>query len=1073
MKINRFLQATAIVGALTMLPGVAMAQATLDPAQPSGQVPTPVDTNTPTPEQAAAQDEQGPRNDIVVTGSRITTPNIASTAPITTVSAQEIQATATVSVGDVLNDLPQLQSTFSQANSTRFLGTSGLNLLDLYGLGTQRTLVLVNGRRHVGSDILNNAVSPDVNTFPTDLIERVDITTGGDSALYGSDAIAGVVNFVLKDHYDGIQLRTQGSISQHGDAGAYYGSLLVGKNFAQGRGNIAVNLEYARQNILYASDRKDLQRASGFVTVDSDQAQFGTTQPNNTINSDGNPDAVFYRDIRSGTLAAGGLFAASGGANALCGRDKDGRAFTCNYLFQPNGTLVPQTGTRVGLAGGTAATPSATPAGSFIGGNGDTRREGQLIQILPQLDRYSANLIGHFAISDAFVPFIEAKYVRTESFGQGSNGPAFTTGGTIDGLIERPRLDNPYLSAQARTVITNALIAGGANAAAITGATRFSLRKNYVDLGIRSEAARRETYRIVGGVRGDFNDDWHYELSGNYGEFHEQTTVLGNINQQRFLLALDSATNAAGQIVCRSQLPGAAGTTAANNAAGVTGDPSNLIGADVAACVPLNPFGSGSISAASRNYIVQDTTSRGKITQLDITGFVSGDLSQLFELPGGPIGFAVGGEYRRETNYYRQDPLVEAGYTFYNAIARFTPPAFEVKEAFGEVRLPLLKDLPFAADLTLTASGRYSDYNGQAGRVGTYTFGGTYAPIRDIVIRGTYSRAVRAPNLSELYSPQSQNFATVGDPCSAINIANGTQFRAANCLAAGIPASYDYRYAGSLEILSGGNPDLDVEKSDSYTAGILLQPRAIRGLSLSVDYYRNVVNNVITSVSAQGILDNCYDSPTLNNPFCGSFQRVGAGQTGPNGEEQFRVIEGSLLQSVLNFAKLRIRGINATVNYQHKIGSVDVNSSVSYTHQLENTSFTDPAQPDFGDNLLNEVGVPKDAVNWNINADFGPVFTNIQMRYLGSMAVGAVENHEAFQGRPAQNLDDYDTPFYPDIFYVDARLGFNIPGGGNFYIGADNLTDRKPPFGSTGIGGGTGIYEPVGRRFYAGVTAKF
>ena len=755
------------------------------------------------------------------------------------------------------------------------------------------------------------------------------------------------------------------------------------------------------------------------------------------------------------------------------GRDKDGRAYTCNYLFQSNGTLIPQTGTRVGLSGGTATSPSATPAGSFIGGNGDTRREGQLVQILPQLDRYSANLIGHYEISDAFVPFVEAKYVRTDSYGQGSSGPAFFNGGTIDGFIEQPRLDNPFLSAQARATITNALIAGGANPANITGATRFILRKNLVDLGIRSEAARRETYRIVGGVKGNFNDDWHYELSGNYGEFHERTTVLGNVNVQRELLALDSTTNAAGQIVCRSQLPGAAGAAAAADVTGTTLDPSNLIAADVAACVPLNPFGSGSISQASRNYVVQDTTSRGKITQLDITGFVSGDLSQLFELPGGPIGFAVGGEYRRETNFFREDPLVEAGYTFYNAIAAFTPPAFVVKEAFGELRLPILKDLPFAADLTLTGSGRYSDYKGSAGSVGTYTFGGTYAPIRDIVFRGSYARAVRAPNLSELYSPQSQNFATVADPCSSSNLALGTQYRAANCAAAGIPTTYDFRYSSSLAIVSGGNPDLDVEKSNSYTGGILLQPQAIRGLSLSVDYYKIVVNNVITSVSAQGILNNCYDSPTLTNPFCGSFQRVGAGQIGPNKEQEFRVVEGSLLASVLNFAKLRVRGINASLNYQHKFGSVDISSNIAYTHQLENTSFTDPAQPANGDNFLNEVGVPKDNVNWNINADFGTIFTNIQLRYIGKQSVGAIENHESFEGRAPQNLDDFDIPFYPDVFYADVRLGFNIAGGGNFYIGADNLTDRKPPLGSTGIGGGTAIYEPVGRRLYAGITAKF
>ena len=455
-------------------------------------------------------------------------------------------------------------------------------------------------------------------------------------------------------------------------------------------------------------------------------------------------------------------------------------------------------------------------------------------------------------------------------------------------------------------------------------------------------------------------------------------------------------------------------------------------------------------------------------------GSVSGDTSGFFNLPGGPVGFAVGGEYRRETNYFREDPLVEQGYTFYNAIAPFTPPAFEVKEAFGELRLPLLKDVPFFHELTVTGSGRVSDYKGSAGTVLAYNAGAVYSPIRDITIRGTYARSVRSPNLSELYSAQSQNFATVVDPCSFRNLALGTTgFRATNCLAAGIPTSYDYVYAQSLQIVSGGNPNLDVEKSDSYTGGILLQPRFVPGLSLSADYYNIAVNNVITSVSAQAILNNCYDSPTLNNPFCGSFQRVAAGGTGPRGEQAFRVIEGSLLQSTLNFAKLKVSGINFVLAYTHRFGGVVIDTDIKYTHQLSNESFTNPSDPAFGNNLLGEVGVPKDAANWNINADFGSVYVNTQFRYLSKQAVGAIENHQAYEGRPPQNLDDFDIPFYPDVFYVNMRFGFNIQKAGSFYIGVDNLTDRVPPLGSTGIGGGTAIYEPVGRRLYAGVTARF
>ncbi|MDR6790535.1 outer membrane receptor protein involved in Fe transport [Sphingomonas sp. BE138] len=1053
MKLSTYLCATALAGATALVPSFAVAQ-------------TQQQTDASATEASSGSVGEG---DVVVTGSRIRRPNDDSTIPISTVTAAELAVTGRVSIGDTLNNLPQLQSTFSQSNSTRFLGTAGLNLLDLRGLGTQRTLVLVNGRRHVASDILNNAVSPDINTFPTDLIERVDTITGGSSSIYGSDAIAGVVNFVLKDSYEGVQLRGQGGISEHGDAGTYYGSLLAGKNFAQGRGNIAVNLEYARQNSFFASQRKDLSRADGFLTVDVDP----TGLPNN---SNGKPDNVFFRDIRSATINSGGLVA-FGSPTGACGRDAIlqtsglGRPFTCNYLFQPDGSLVAQTGTRVG----TAASATSPNGSSFIGGNGNTRREGQLVQLLPQQDRYSANLIGHFDITDALVPFIEAKYVRINTFGTGSSGPAFSTGATFatagtggTEIYERPTLDNPFLSAQARTTITNALIASGVNAADITGGRRFTLRKNLLDLGVRNERSTRETYRVVGGIRGSFNDDWNYELSANYGEFQERTRVLGNLNQQRFLLSMDAQRNAAGQIVCGSQIDASrAGTDIAGNAANLAND--------IAACVPYNPFGDNASSQAARNYLLQNTTSVGKITQFVASGFVAGDLSQLFELPGGPIGFAVGGEYRRETNEYRQDPLVKSGYTFYNAIADFVPPAFEVKEAYTELRVPLLKDLPLIQSLELTGAARVADYRrGGVGTVWSYNGAVNYQPVEDLRFRANYARSVRAPNLNELFSPQSQNFASVSDPCSFDNLSGGTTGRrAANCAAQGIPTSYNYVYQQTLEIRSGGNPDLREEDSDSYTYGVVATPRWVPGLTLSVDYYNIKVNNVISAVDAQSILDQCYDAPSIDNQFCATFQRVGAGQTGPNGEQAYRIIEGSLLQSSLNYARLRVRGIDTDISYSHRFGGTQLTSHFVYSHQLENAGFLDPTQPGFADNYLGELSQPRDAFNWNLAADFGKLFGSIELRYLSKMSVGEVENRRSFQGRPPQNLDDYDIPFYPDVFYANLRFGVNINDKSNFYMGIDNVTDRMPPLGSTGIGFGSGIYENVGRRFYAGIVAGF
>jgi len=960
----------------------------------------------------------------------------------------EFFQTGQVSIGDKLNELPALRSTFSTANSTRFLGTAGLSLLDLYGLGPQRTLVLVNGRRHVAGDILSNAVSPDINTIPTDLIDRVDVVTGGNSAIYGSDAISGVVNFILKDHYDGFQVRGQGGISGYGDAGSYYTSVLAGHNFSEDRGNIAVNLEYARQQDYYGSDRPNTRNTNGFVVVDTD--------PAGSVNgSDGNPDRVFLRNIRSATIANGGLLQFSSPTGA-CGRDASGVAFTCNYLFQPDGTLVPQTGTRVGIG----------PNGSFLGGNGSNLREGRQLVLQPRQNRYSVNLLGHYEISDALVPFMEAKFVRVDTTGS-TSGPAFFQGSTLDANLERPRLDNPFLSDQARALITSQLLAANPNAV-ITGATRFQLKRNLLDLGVRNEASRRDTFRVVGGLRGTFNDDWSYEVSGNYGLFKERTRVEGNLNVQRFLLGMDSTRNAAGNIVCRSQVNPAAG------AAAELVDDDAVLARDIAACVPINPFGLGNISQAARDYVIQDTTSHGQISQLDFNGFVSGDSSQLFSLPGGPVGFAVGAEYRREKDKFREDPLVEAGYTFYNAIPTFTPPAFEVKEAYAEINAPILKDVPFFKQLSLTGAVRVADYRGAAGTVLSYNGGVDWAPVEDFRFRANYARAVRAPNSVDLYTPLGQNFAPApNDPCSARNIATGSSTRAANCAAAGIPTSYDFVYTQSLEIVSGGNPDLKAEKSDSYTIGGVLTPRMVPGLSLSVDYYDITVNNVITSPSAQDILNACYDAVNLNNQFCGLFQRAGVGG-GPNGEVQYQILEGSLQQVVLNYAKLKARGINTELTYRHDIaGFGTVGTRLTYTHTIQRDEFLNPADPGRANRIRGELGDPKDAFNWNVDVKRGKVTLNYELRYIGHQVLNAYENVFSVQGRPPENADYADRVYYPAVIYHNLRAGVDVNSSFNFYIGCDNVTNRLPPFGLTGVTDGSGIYDPRGRFFYSGLVAKF
>jgi outer membrane receptor protein involved in Fe transport len=1016
-----------------------------------------------------AQDQAGPDkniDEVVVTGSRIARPNLESPVPVTTVTAEELFETGSTSVGDLLNDLPALRSTFSQSNSSRFLGTTGLNLLDLRGLGTQRTLVLVNGRRHVGSDILSNAVSPDVNTFPTDLIERIDVVTGGNSAVYGSDAIAGVVNFVLKKDFEGLQFRGQGGQSGESDAGNYYASVLAGTNFLDDRGNIAVNFEYAKQEPFFASDRDNLARQGLFV-LDQQDPLNGVGVVNG---SDGIPDRNYYHDVRAVTFSNGGsmLFAPvqpMGGSFYPCGAAPNRSAttglptaYSCAYLFNEDGNLVPQTGRRIGFG----------PNGNFDGGNGSNNREDNLLAIYPKLDRYSLNVIGNLEISEAFVPFVEAKYVRTESMRYG--GPAFFQGGTTGdaGARERPRFDNPYLTDANRAQINAAR--AQANLAPLAGSTQFTLFRNLADFGPRSEDATRETTRIVLGVGGKVSENWSYEVAANYGKFKEDTVVLGNMNMQRFNLAMDSARNGSGNIVCRSEIDPAAAFAWDDTLQYAV----DTLAADVAQCHPLNPFGQGNISQAAKDYILQDTTSVAKIEQVAFTGALTGDSSAWFSLPAGAIGVAVGYEHREDKAFFEADELVSSGITFYNALPLFEPPTQKVDELFAEFRIPLLAEMTAAKELTLNLSGRYSEYNGETGGVFAYNGSLEYMPIDGLRFRAGLARAVRAPNLSDLYSEQSQNFAAINDPCASRFIGGGSPTRAANCAAAGIPTTYDHVYTATPEILSGGNPELIEETSDSLTLGVVWQPSFLKGVNLSIDYFDIDIEDVITAPTAQQIMDACYDAPDLNNPFCGLFQRWGAAGGPQTPNAPYSLIDGTLQQTVLNYASSTARGFDVELGYAGDLGDLGrFDSRFVYTKMLQIDDYLDPANPDRPDQVLLELGDPENAFNWNTNFESGKLKFGYQLRYIGRQFINLAEDVSQVGDRPPQNRDYASKKYYHGLFYHDVRAAMDVTETVNAYVGVDNVADRVPPLGLTGTGGGSGIYESRGRYFYAGVKLSF
>lgn len=1038
----------------------------------------------------AAQDEAGgtqtaegdeSEQTLIVTGSRINRPTLNSSVPITTVSAEILTETGNLSVGDQLNQLPQLRATFGQANSTRFIGTAGINALDLRGLGTARTLVLVDGRRVVTATPGVNR--PDVNNIPSDLIERVDIVTGGDSAVYGSDAVAGVVNFILRRDYEGYQIRAQAGVSSRGDRGTHFISGIAGWNFGDGRGNVTIAAEYSSTDTLFNTSR---DRQTGAI---SGRSQFQLTEntgaqlnPNGgpirptpeAATGNGIPDTTFLRGIFNNNISEGGLYTATCPTVAAAGESAAAfnarRAAACSGIPNPaSSNALAQFGrTFVFLPDGTViANPciqDMRPFGSSncVGGLGSSLRLTGMLA--PGNERYAANLLAHFEVSEAFEPFLRAQFVRSRSNQEGQ--PTF--------FNNTFSINNPFLSDQARATILPTLA---------PGATTFSAQRFNIDFGGRGELHERDNYQVVAGVGGRFNDDWRYEVSFNYGRLETFYETRGNILRQQYANSINAVRNAQGNIVC------------AINADAITTN-------DDPACVPVNLFGDRQVSQAAINYFGYTSSRVQEANLYNAIGFVSGDLSQLFELPGGPIAFVLGAEYRRETAFAAYDDITASdacgptGCTFLNIIPDFAPPALEVKEAFGEVRIPLLAELPFAHELTLEGAGRFSDYNlGTTGTVFAWNVSGTWAPIRDLRFRVGYARSVRAPTQSDLFAPLTQTFLNgLVDPCGQQNINNNPN-RVKNCADAGVPTTQTFtvggvtttepfsnRPASGISGFNGSNPNLAEERGTSLTIGAIIQPRWIPGLSLTIDYYRIKIDDVIFSLGAQTIIDQCYDSPTgINNPFCAAVFRnpngTFAGQSNVNhaGTTVNLTPTGpSFISGPFNFARQITRGIDADLSYRTRLGedtSLTLRAIVSRT--LERTNFTDITNPDFGLRQLSTLGDPEWQGQFSANLEYQIYNLGYRMRYIGKQTVAAAwETQNPFQGRPPTNPDNFPIVFYPDVMYHDLRLEISPQDDFQFYLGVDNLLDRLPPFDLLGTEGGN-PFSPVGRYFYAGARIRF
>lgn len=962
----------------------------------------------------AADGVQSADSEIVVTGSRLRRTGDETPIPVVILDEEEIALSGATNINQIANDIPALgQGTNANNNFGANAANAGTSLLNLRGLGTNRTLVLVNGRRHVGGSAGDTAV--DVNTIPIALIERVEVSTGGASVAYGADGVSGVVNFILKDDFEGFRIDTQAGITSRGDGANYYAALTAGQNFAEDRGNVTISLSYDRLEEIDGVDREFLRR----------NTRFGIN-PANTSLTDGRPASILFDNVRLNTLNYFGI---------LRGQNTPGAPLT----FDSNGNL------------------KAFDFGTVLGNNqsigGDGLDSAPFTPIQSPVKRLLAEARLNFEFSPAVQFFLEAKYANTraENVHQGLvDSFAFGDAGREPFVI---RADNAFLPSDPRIATLFANNPGGVRFARFTD-----------DLGgLRVRLSERDTFRAVAGLKGRIpGTGFAYEGYYQYGRSNIEFTDRNNRLSRNFRLAVDAIRDVAGVV------PGNAPGTIACRAtvAAYTLSPSGSADPVINSCQPLNLFGPNRASQAATDYVMVDLHETNRLEQQVANFTVNGDL---FQLPAGPVKAVAGVEWRQEKSSTNPDPLQlitaanPLGQVYYPGTLPVSG-SYEVFEGFAEIAVPLIENRPFIEKLSVEGGVRLSDYS-TIGQTFAWRIGGEYAPMKDLRFRGGYSIAVRAPNIGELFTPQVGSSSGIVDPCSATNINLGPNpaQRATNC-AVLVPAGFVDPLTGiSKPTTVSGNPDLQEEEATTITAGVVLTPRFLPGFSATVDYFSIRIKNAVAPVTAQSIVNNCVDFFTsTNNEFCALVTRK------PGGDPQAGLIS-EVRQRQLNIANIETRGIDFDVNYRADLTDLGLGSnSGALDLRVHGTRlFVYDEQPSrFGpiNENAGEVATPK----WRFNAQaiyhLKPVTLSWNLRYVGAAEIDVQDN-------PVETTDPQG---FGAQIYNDVQARFEIPQGFTFFLGVNNLFDKQPPYGSRQVStNATILYEQVGRSFYAGANVRF
>ncbi|CAM3265882.1 TonB-dependent receptor [Sphingomonas antarctica] len=1048
----------------------------------------------PTADAAATADEG---QTIVVTGSLLSNPNLAQTQPVNVTTAEEINLRQNNVAEEVLRDIPGIVPDVGSAVNN---GNGGASNVNLRGLGSNRNLVLIDGNRIVPADL---AGVFDLNNIPLALIERVDALTGGASTTYGADAIAGVVNFVTKKNFSGIEMSLGEKITEQGDGNYLRADVTIGANFDDGRGNAVFSIGYQESDPVYQGAR-DFSRDS----IDSFSGTLGGS-------GTAVPSRVTGTRNLAGTANNGTVF-----INPAAGTTGTGQLFNFNpyNVFQTPfkrynmyGAANYQISDAIevytrGLFSKNAVKTIIAPSGAFG------------IAVATNLNNpyLPAGLANQFCAFD--VDPTAAGY-----------RPRFTPAECAAGRTATGPGDPNYRVIGLNTIIPfdangDGVIAPGET---INSNPAISLSRRLVEGGPRSSEFDTTLFDYRLGFKGGITSTINWDVSGGYGESENRQRITGYTLNSRFVQGL-LANN----------------TTTCINTANK--------------CVPVNVFGpQGSITAAQAAFLQSESSTFLKTTLAQARAVISGDFGVASPFATDAISFAVGGEYRKYTGQRRSDALSKGGDL--GGAGGATPDidgSYDVYEAIGEVAVPLVQDKPFFNSLSVEGGVRYSHYTigtptNPKFNTTTWKVGGAWEPIRDIKFRGNYSHAVRAPNIGELFAPQNTVLTSLGtDPCASLSAAGvrtsagPTGALQAVCIAQGATAgnvgTIQAPTAGQANITTGGNPLLKPEKSDSYTFGVVLQPTFLSGFSATVDYYHIKVKDAITTPTTADLIQSCFGGATAGNGGAGlpanAATNVACTQIRRNtltgGLDGDPAISKGLFGALTNQGQLKTDGIDVAINYRTPLHFMDSFSegtklSLSFTgnytfssnfkaNQNSATSYDRDCTGLFSTNCG---GIqPKYQWSQRTTLTFGDVDVSLLWRHISKVKYEGTESDFLARGFTLANhcLFPYintlpatsttcptnkavlnNTPAgyagygagktfnFNEIKaydYFDLSLRFGLTKNLDLTILAQNILDKQAPViganyaGSTAFNSGNtfpSTYDALGRKYSVGARLKF